>query len=568
MRRSLRIRYALYLIPYTCFLLLLSGCANQLPPGGGPPDKTPPKIVDVYPANGTTNFSGDYVQFDFSKYIDKSTLKNALFISPAIEGDMNFDWTGTSVKISFPAALKKNVTYVMTVGTDLQDYYNHNRMVQSYTLTFSTGNKIDKGEIEGKVYDEKPEGIMIFAYTVDDSAVNPMKYKPDYISQTGTDGSYQLLGLAPAAYRIFAVRDQYKDLIYQPEQDDIGMPPNDVKLTETDTLVTGLNFFLTKMDTLKPRLISAVMTDKYHILLNFTKEVDTSTINSKNFSLVDSTLKKTFNPVYAFKGNTKPTEMVLVTTADLPVKDEAYVFADSIKDKFGNVFRNDFAKITLSDKTDTTKPGIAGVVPPDNSDKVDFDNPVITFSFNDSFDTSTARKNISLSDTSGLKYPIDVHFIDDASFEILPVQNLKANTDYIIKLDLNGFKDAAGNAYDSVYQYKFKTINGLDFTGVSGTVEGADLAKNPSLILQGIDANKLKYKLQLNGSGNFKFERIQPGKYFLWGYYDTDSSKTYSFGEPLPFKPAERFFFYPDTLNLRARWTVTNIVYHFSDKGK
>ncbi len=548
-------------------MLLLSGCANQLPPDGGAVDTVPPKIADVYPANGTTNFKGDYVQFDFSKYVDKSTLKNALFISPAIEGDLNFDWTGTSVKISFPSSLRKNVTYIITVGTDLQDYYNHNRMAQSYTLTFSTGDKIDKGEIEGKVYDEKPDGIMIFAYTVADSAVNPMKYKPDYISQTGTDGSYKLLGLAPASYRIFAVRDQYKDLIYQPEQDDIGMPPNDVKLTETDTLAAGLNFFLTKMDTVKPRLISAVMTDKYHILLNFTKEVDATTINSKDFSLIDSTLKKNFTPVYAFKGNTKPTEMVLVTTADLPIKDEAYVFVDSIKDKYGNVFRNDFAQITLSEKADTTKPGIAGVIPPDNSDKVDFQNPVISFAFNDGFDTTAARENISLSDTSGIKYPINVHFIDDASFKVLPVQNLKANTYYIIKLTLNGFKDAAGNAYDSVYKYKFKTINGLDFTGASGTVDGAVFSKNPFLILQGIDSDKLKYQQPLNKSSSFKFDRVQPGKYFLWGYYDTDSSKTYSYGEPLPFKPAEKFVFYPDTLNLRARWTVTGINFNFGERN-
>ncbi len=547
-------------------MLLLSGCANQLPPGGGAVDTVPPKIVDVYPANGTTNFNGDYVQFDFSKYIDKSTLKNALFISPAIEGDMNFDWTGTSVKISFPSALKKNITYVMTIGTDLQDYYNHNRMSQSYTLTFSTGDKIDKGEIEGKVYDEKPDGIMIFAYTVGDSAVNPMKYKPDYISQTGIDGSYKLLGLAPATYRVFAVRDQYKDLIYQPEQDDIGMPSSDIKLTETDTIATGVNFFLTKLDTVKPRLISAAMTDKYHILLNFTKEVDYSTISTKNFSLIDSTSKNTFTPVFAFKGNTKPTEMVLVTNADFPMKDEVYVIVDSIKDKLGNIFVNDFAQVTLSDKSDTTKPGVAGVIPPPNSDKVDFLDAVISFSFNDGFDSLAAKKNISLTDTSGMQYPIEVYFVDNASFKVLPKQKLKANTDYIIKLNLNAFKDAAGNAYDSVYQYKFRTINGLDFTGVSGTAEGVNFSSNPYLVLQGIDADKLKYQQPMKNSNSFKFDRVQPGKYLLWGFYDTDSSKTYSFGKPLPFKPAEKFVFYPDTLNLRARWTVTGINFYFKNQ--
>ncbi|MFA4923093.1 MAG: hypothetical protein WC557_02740, partial [Ignavibacteriaceae bacterium] len=35
----------------------LMSCANQLPPGGGPLDTVPPKIVEVFPENGTTNFS-------------------------------------------------------------------------------------------------------------------------------------------------------------------------------------------------------------------------------------------------------------------------------------------------------------------------------------------------------------------------------------------------------------------------------------------------------------------------------------------------------------------------------
>ena len=84
------------------YFILLSGCANQLTPGGGAVDTVPPKIVDVYPTNGTTNFKEGYIQFDFSKYIDKQTLKNTLFISPAIDGDLDFNWTGTSVKITFP----------------------------------------------------------------------------------------------------------------------------------------------------------------------------------------------------------------------------------------------------------------------------------------------------------------------------------------------------------------------------------------------------------------------------------------------------------------------------------
>ncbi len=546
---------------------ILSGCANQLPPGGGAIDTVPPKIVKVTPADGTTNFSGGHFELEFSKYVDKRTLKDALFISPAVEGDLEFDWTGTTVDVTFPGKLQKNKTYVVTVGTDLVDYNNHNRMAQSFTFRFSTGNKIDKGEINGKVYSDKPDGIMIFAYTKGDSAINPMKNKPDYISQTGKDGSYKLLGLAPAVYRVFAVRDQYGDLIYQPEQDEIGIPDGDIRITDTDTLYSGMDFFLTKMDTVKPRLTSAVMTDKYHLLVGFTKEVDSLTIRAGNFFLIDSTTKKSVKPVYAFKGNTKPTEIVLVTNGGFPLKDEVYLFADTIRDKLGNIFTNDYTSLTLSDKPDTTKPEIVKINPPNGSRDVDFVDTRISFYFNDAFDSSAAKNGIAFTDTSGNRILYSIYFIDDASFRILPAGNLEANKDYLIKINLSGFKDAAGNSYtDSVYTYKFRTINGLDFTGVSGSVIDADYKNNPYLVLQSLDQNKITYNKELSNSSKYSFERIQPGKYFLWGYYDTDSSKTYSYGKPFPYKPSEKFFYYPDTLNLRPRWTITNIDFSFGRK--
>ena len=63
------------LILFIC-LFLISGCANQLPPGGGEVDTIPPKIEEYYPANGSINFNDDYISFDFSEYVDKNSFKD------------------------------------------------------------------------------------------------------------------------------------------------------------------------------------------------------------------------------------------------------------------------------------------------------------------------------------------------------------------------------------------------------------------------------------------------------------------------------------------------------------
>ncbi len=539
--------------------VLLSGCANQLPPGGGGVDLVPPAVMNTYPKNGTTDFKNDFIEIDFSKFIIHQTFSEALFISPAINGQLEYDWTGTSVKVYFPEKLKENVTYVVSIGSNVQDFNNHNRMAESYSFVFSTGSQIDKGIISGKIYSDKPGGLLVFAYIKSDSAINPLKYKPDYISQTGKEGSYKLLGLKNGEYRIFAVRDQYMDLIYQPEQDEIGIPYEDVNLSDEDTLFSGLNFFVTKFDTVKPRLVSAVMTDKNHVLLKFSKQIDSSSIKPSNFLIIDSTSGKSITPVYAFKGNTKPEEIVLAVDSAFPQKDQAFVETKSIKDLFENVFQNDFASLTLSEKPDTTKPNIYSTLPANGNSSSDFTGQNFTFYFNDAFNSAVAEKGIAFTDTSGTPVSYRIRFIDNASFVIEPKNNLETNKDYRIKLDLSKFIDIAGNKFDSTYIYKFKTINGLDFTGISGRISGTETGEKPYLVLENFEKGNNTYKLPAGKNDNFEFKRIIPGKYRLWCFEDDNNNGKYDYGKAYPYEPSEQFWVYPDTLNLRARWTQTNI---------
>ena len=545
---------------------ILSECANQLPPEGGAVDTIPPKIVEVYPADGTINFSDDYFEIGFSEYVEKRTVKDAIFISPAIEGELELDWSGKYVQVYFPENLKKNVTYVVTIGTDVEDYNNKNKMAEAFTFTFSTGSEIDKRTITGKIYNDKPQGILIFGYLLKDAEPNPLEIKPDYISQSGADGTFKLAGLAAGSYRVFTVRDEFRDLLFQPDQDDIGIPYLDAVLQVGDTLFSGLNFIMTKIDTLSPRLLSASMTDRSHILVNFSEELDTRSIKAINYYLFDSTTSKRTQIKYAFKGSTKPSEIVLVPNEILPMENSIYLFADSIRDNSSNIFYNDYAQLTISERSDTSKTELSSAIPPAGSKDVDFLSPKFTFEFNDAFDIVKAREGITFSDTLKKSIPFEIEFLDDASFAISPLKRLEASKNYVIKIDLNLLKDASGNFYDSVYQYNFKTITGSDFTGASGKILNADETKNPKLVLRNAANVKAEYSTAIQKNDFFSFERIIPGKYLLSAYYDLDSNDVYSKGEMFPFKASEEFSFYRDTLNLRARWTETDLKFDFRGK--
>ncbi len=544
---------------------LFSTCANQLPPGGGEVDKIPPEIVEFYPEDATTNYDEDYFEIGFSEYVDKRSVQDAIFISPAIEGEIEYSWSGKYLRVYFPEKLREKTTYVITVGTDAADYNNKNRMAQAFTLTFSTGDEIDRRVITGKVYDDKAENVLIFAYKLNDTTSKPLAYKPDYISQAGNNGDYKLSGLAAGDYRIFAVDDKFRDLLFQPEQDRIGIPFNDIVLSPDDTLYQGLDFFLTSADTTAPRLIGAVMTDEMHILISLSEEIDSTIINKNNFHFIDSASGKITKPLYAYKGNTKATEFVLVLSEKFPVPDQLFVIADSLKDREGNFYTNDFTSITVSTNPDTTKPKLFKTIPAAGSNNADYQNQSFSFFFDDAFDSNEINSAVAFKDTLGKPVKFSLSFIDDASFQVTLSQKLEPQKDYIIAIDFSKLKDAAGNSYDSLYQYKFKTINGLDFTGVTGLVTNADFTKNPVLILEGTGRDKKIYKQSLK-KNNFSFERVEAGKYFLLCFYDKDSSSTFTYGWPNPYKSSEEFFFYKDTLNLKPRWTVTDVKFELGKR--
>ncbi len=198
------------------------------------------------------------------------------------------------MEVTFPEKLKDDVTYTITIGTDVVDLNNKNRMAQSFTFAFSTGDKIDRKIISGKVYGKEQEGIFIYAYKIDESADSLLKHKPDYVSQTGVDGNFSMQGLGSGNYRVYAVNDQFRDYLYQQDQDEIGIPHQDILLTETDSIYTNLYFLLSNADTTKPRLISAVMTDRNHLLVSSSKILEEHSVRSENFSLFDSTDNKNY----------------------------------------------------------------------------------------------------------------------------------------------------------------------------------------------------------------------------------------------------------------------------------
>ena len=65
-----------------------------------------------------------------------------------------------------------------------------------------------------------------------------------------------------------------------------------------------------------------------------------------------------------------------------------------------------------------------------------------------------------------------------------------------------------------------------------------------------------KYETQANSKGLFKLLKIEEGNYRLNAFFDKDSNSIYTNGSLYPYRPAEWFNFYEDTIKIRGNWDL------------
>lgn len=544
-------------VSFLITLLILSGCALQLPPEGGDIDLIPPEVIYTFPSNGTVNYNKNFFEIEFSEYVDKRSFREALFISPTIEGEMIIDWSGKSVEVSFSQGFKENTTYIITIGTDLVDLNNKNRMASAFNLSFSTGDKIDDKLISGKVYDKQADGTMIFAFNYRSDTTNYLSKKADYISQCGKDGQFSIQGLPEGRFRVFAVKDQFRDLMFQAEQDLLGIPFLDVVLKENDSAYTDLNFYLSKIDTISPHLLEARMLDEKHILLKFSEDLNLNSISKESFKIIDTLQQVVSNVSYFFNVLNKLNELIVIPENIRLISSDLFLVVQEFKDVNNNLQKTEKVSFIYTEKKDTNALKILKIEPSDL--KIDFLKPSIKIYFDDAFQKEKIDSAFELIDATNNKITFNLDFINDAAVKIIPQQKLKPDSKYQLKINMNLIPDASGNSSDTTIVQIISTRTEFEFSGLSGKVNTDK--KNLVLVLESESDSEQKEFIKLNDKKSFEFNRILPGKYKLWAFEDLNNNDNYDYGSLFPFEFAERFYYYPEAIEIKARWSVADLIF-------
>ena len=218
----------------------MTGCANIIPPGGGPRDSIPPVLVNVTPKDSTTNFPGGRIVLTFNEYVEVNNLQENLVVSPLPKILPIIDAHLRTITIRIKDTLEPNTTYSLNFGKAIRDI-NEGNELKNFKYIFSTGNTFDSLEFAGKVIvaeTGKADStlIVVLHRNLDDSAV--IKERPRYFAKVDAGGNFRFSNLPPETYAVYALEDAGGQKKYLSKNQTFGFIDQDVKVSENTPAVT------------------------------------------------------------------------------------------------------------------------------------------------------------------------------------------------------------------------------------------------------------------------------------------------------------------------------------------
>jgi hypothetical protein len=201
---------ALVLCMLVLFSSLMEGCANIIPPLGGPRDTLPPVLISVVPRDSVKNFTGQKIVFNFDEYVTLDQIQENLLVSPTPKINPIVESHLRTVTVRIKDTLEPNTTYVINFGKAIRDV-NENNPLKNFRYIFTTGTYLDSMELPGKVIlaeNGKTDStlIVVLHKNLDDSAI--VNDRPRYYTHVDKEGKFNFTNLAPGTYAIYALKSE------------------------------------------------------------------------------------------------------------------------------------------------------------------------------------------------------------------------------------------------------------------------------------------------------------------------------------------------------------------------
>ena len=194
-----------------------TNCANIVPPVGGTKDTIAPLLVKATPTINSLNVNTKTITMVFNEYVTLEDAFNKISIQPLPILPPNITSKLKTVTIKLKDTLLQNTTYTIGINGAIKDVNEGNKLTD-FNYTFSTGNYIDSGKLQGRVSLAETGGIdstliVILHTNLTDSAV--YKTKPLYMAKLSGTGTFTFTNLPTNTYAIYALSNEGNQKKYQ-----------------------------------------------------------------------------------------------------------------------------------------------------------------------------------------------------------------------------------------------------------------------------------------------------------------------------------------------------------------
>lgn len=613
----MKIRFS-HLWPVLVFVIVIvnvvSSCAKMGNPDGGWYDETPPQVIGAEPEDKGINVNSRKIKILFNEFIKIENATDNVIVSPPQLEQPEIKAAGKRILIELKDSLKSNTTYTIDFSDAISDN-NEGNPLGNFTYSFSTGDRIDTLEVSGNVLEaenlEPVKGILVGLHPVADSLktgssvldVDSVFRKQPLlrVSRTDSRGHFVIKGIAPGAYRVFALQDMDGTYTFSQKSEKIAFNheifvPSFKPDVRQDTIwsdslhirsITPVHYTHFLPDDIMLRAFTELQTDRFFLKTERKQanrfdvffsygHAELPTIKGLNFNaedafVVEPTEKKDtilywLRDTTLVNQDTLSVEMTYYATDSLG---ELQLKTDTLeilsKDPYAKRMKKlaDEHKEWKKKQEKAAKKGmpVDSVMPVKHLD-LKWDAPSELAP--DQNISVTFTTPLALADTSKIHLysKIDTLWYE-APYEFRPMKNAhrtyellgewRPKVEYSLEVDSAAFTDIYGLTSNKLKQgFKVKSLD--SFSSLIFTFEGM-AGKNIIAYLLDKGGNTTKTATTTDGSVQFFY--IKPGTYYLQMLVDHNGNGQWDTGNYDEDLQPEEVYYYPHAIECKEKWDVT-----------
>ena len=525
-------------------LALAAGCANPLPPTGGPEDRTPPRLVRAAPDTNAVNVASGTVRLVFSEPLDAASVARSLSVTPDLDRPPEVEVRRRREVVVRLGALRPNTTYVLAFDATLRDERSV-PLASPVVYAFSTGPRISRGVVAGRVVDATTglprAGVEVLAYAGHTPAADTLPRRPTARTQTGQNGAFRLGYLGPAPLYVVALDDRNRNRA--PDAGEAFAVPPAPLLRPSDTAPdSSLTWTMALPDTARARAERARSFGPARHAVRFSRPVFVR--EASGWTVRDSS-GQTYpvRAVWRDDGDARQVQFATDALAPRPLTVQPGAVVDSLGRTATGAAPLRFAPSAARDTLRARFLGFSdATVEADSAGRA---RPRVRFSR--AFDAAsegapTGGPPIAVTDTLGRPQPFALALADDG-----PAYDVATALPALVRVD------ARSLGADTTFVQRFDARSERTLGSLSGRIE-RPAGTTGAVVVEAVSETGRRTRALAAPDGTFVVARLPAGPYRLVAFVDQNGDGRWTPGRLAPYRAPEPLVRLGAPQAVRARW--------------